>query len=126
MSREQSRTLKDVMEQVDGVDVHEKHGGKFRFRMYVTRQMRETSIEALDLTARSYNSLKRAGYGTVGELTDAILAGADIGRIRNCGTKSVREIKEKLFLLQYDCLPAERRERYLLETVGLNYGNICD
>jgi DNA-directed RNA polymerase subunit alpha len=51
-------------------------------------------IEALDLTVRSYNCLKREGIHTVGELITR--SEADLMDIRNFGQKSIDEVKEKL------------------------------
>ncbi len=82
--------------------------------------MSETPIEALDLSVRAYNSLKRAGYGTIGDLAEAIAGGTEISKIRNCGVKSRREIMEKLFLYQYSALPQEKRAKYILEVVRMN------
>ena len=53
-----------------------------------------TPIEALDLTVRSYNCLKREGIHTVGELITR--SEADLMDIRNFGAKSIDEVKEKL------------------------------
>jgi DNA-directed RNA polymerase subunit alpha len=64
--------------------------------------------------------LKRAGYSTIGELAEAISEGVTLGRIRNCGAKSSREIMEKLFLFQYNALPQEKREGYVKEVILLN------
>ncbi|PPK97564.1 DNA-directed RNA polymerase subunit alpha [Kineococcus xinjiangensis] len=51
-------------------------------------------IEALDLTVRSYNCLKREGIHTVGELVSR--SEADLLDIRNFGQKSIDEVKAKL------------------------------
>ena len=52
------------------------------------------AIEDLDLTVRSYNCLKRAGIGTVQELTEK--TEDEMSRVRNLGKKSLKEVKEKL------------------------------
>ena len=78
------------------------------------------SMDVLDLGVRSSNCLKRAGYITVGDLVRALSDGLDLKNIHNCGSKSIREIKEKLFLYQYYSMSKERREKYLLEVVLLN------
>ena len=52
------------------------------------------AIEDLDLTVRSYNCLKREGIHTVGELVAR--SEADLMDIRNFGSKSIDEVKEKL------------------------------
>ncbi|WP_369055780.1 DNA-directed RNA polymerase subunit alpha [Kineococcus terrestris] len=51
-------------------------------------------IEALDLTVRSYNCLKREGIHSVGELVSR--SEADLLDIRNFGQKSIDEVKAKL------------------------------
>ena len=53
-----------------------------------------TPIEALDLTVRSFNCLKREGVHTVGELISR--SEADLMDIRNFGSKSIEEVKDKL------------------------------
>lgn len=110
------------MNSMEGVDLHEKKGGRFRFPFYLDRQMEETSIESLDLSQRSYNSLKRAGFSTVGEVVESISSGTSLKAIRNCGDKSAREIMEKLFLLQYYSIRPEKQEEYLLDVVRMNKG----
>lgn len=52
-------------------------------------------IEDLDLTVRSYNCLKREGIHTVGELISR--SEADLMDIRNFGSKSIDEVKVKLY-----------------------------
>ena len=52
------------------------------------------SIDDLDLTVRSYNCLKRANISTVEELTQK--TEEEMGRVRNLGKKSLKEVKEKL------------------------------
>ncbi|OFL65328.1 MULTISPECIES: DNA-directed RNA polymerase subunit alpha [unclassified Brevibacterium] len=52
------------------------------------------AIESLDLTVRSYNCLKREGIHTVGELVSR--SEADLMDIRNFGSKSIEEVKQKL------------------------------
>lgn len=113
MSKNQSQTVMDIMNQIDGVRLHEKHGGKFRFRMYMTKSMIEAPIETLDLGVRAYNSLRRAGFSNIGELAEAVSSGTELKSIRNCGAKSVREIMEHLFLYQYNSLPMGRQDDYL-------------
>ena len=54
-------------------------------------------IEDLDLTIRSYNCLKREGVHTVGELVAR--SESDLLDIRNFGSKSIGEVKEKLAAL---------------------------
>ena len=120
MSKDQGQTMMEIMNQLDGVQLREKHGSSFKFRMHMTQSMSDTSLEALDLGVRAYNSLKRAGYNTIGDVVDAISSGSDLKSIRNCGKTSVREIMEHLFLYQYNSLPASKQDDYLIEVVQMN------
>lgn len=52
------------------------------------------AIEELDLTVRSYNCLKREGINTVAELIN--LSEDQLMNIRNFGSKSVDEVRDKL------------------------------
>ena len=119
MDRNQCQTVKNVISQMEGVEIKEKKGAKLRFRMYVTQKMMSMKLEDLELSVRAFHSLKRAGYDYVGDLLDALEQG-DLRHIRNCGATSIREIQERLFLLQYYSLPEKRREAYLKEVVELN------
>ncbi len=119
--KNQCQTAMEVMNQVEGVDLHEKKGSSFRFPMYMTKTMRESPLESLELGVRAYHCLKRAGFCTIGDVTDAIASGGELSRIRNCGKTSVREIMESLFLFQYHSLPESRKDEYLMEVVALNH-----
>jgi len=118
----QCRTVAEVMEQLPDVQVKEKHGSQLKFRMYMTREMQEAPLEVLDLGVRASHCLKRAGFKTVGEVVAAVASEEGIGGLRNCGAKSVREIKEHLFLYQYYMLPKDKQGSFLMEVVLLNTG----
>ena len=120
MSEKKTESLQKIMNSMEGVSLHEKKGGRFRFPFHLDRQMAETSIESLDLSQRSYNSLKRAGFSTVGDVVESISSGTSLKAIRNCGSKSAQEIMEHLFLLQYQSIKPEKREEYLLDVVRMN------
>ncbi len=120
MGKDQGSTMMEILNELEGVTLKEKRGGRFRFRMHLTPAMSDSSIEALDLGVRSYHSLKRAGYSSIGEVAEAIASGKELKSIRNCGNKSVREIMEHMFLFQYYSLKPEKREAYLREVVELN------
>jgi len=77
-------------------------------------------VSALDLTQRSYNCLKRNGIETVSELAEKINGIADLLAFRNLGQKSAKEIMFKLYLFQYQVLPAEKKQEYLQEVIELN------
>ncbi|MBI4770610.1 MAG: DNA-directed RNA polymerase subunit alpha [Chloroflexi bacterium] len=57
----------------------------------------ETPIEQLDLSVRVFNSLKRTGITSVGEVLDMLHRGPDaMLSIRNFGEKSLDELREKM------------------------------
>ena len=120
MNKDQSLTMMGLLNQLEGVQLRGKNSGTFKFRMHMTKSMSDSALEELDLSVRSYNSLKRAGYHTVGDVVDAISSSADLLKIRNCGKTSTREIMEKLFLFQYCSLPVSRQHDYLMEVVDIN------
>lgn len=55
---------------------------------------KDKTIDELELSVRSYNCLKRAGIGTIGELCDR--SEEDMKKIRNLGKKSLEEILQKI------------------------------
>ena len=69
----------------------------------------EMPIGELDLSVRVYNCLKRTGITTVGEVLEKLAKGdEEMLSIRNFGTKSLVELKEKLRVR--GLLPAEPEE----------------
>jgi DNA-directed RNA polymerase subunit alpha len=63
----------------------------------VSSEVYETPIEQLDLSVRVFNSLKRTGITTVGEVLDMLGKGEDaMLSIRNFGDKSLEELRDKL------------------------------
>jgi DNA-directed RNA polymerase subunit alpha len=63
----------------------------------LTSEVIETPIENLDLSVRVFNSLKRAGITTVGEVLDLLEKGDEaIMSIRNFGEKSLDELQAKM------------------------------
>ncbi len=63
----------------------------------LTSEVIETPIENLDLSVRVFNSLKRAGITTVGEVIELLEKGEEaIMSIRNFGEKSLDELRAKM------------------------------
>lgn len=72
-------------------------------------QVYDTPIEALDLSPRAYNSLKRAGVSKVGEVLD--MSEEALLNVRNFGRKSLDELRDRLILKGY--ISADRaREQF--------------
>ena len=61
---------------------------------FVSKDVIETPIEALDLTVRVFNALKRTGITTVGDVMELLDKGESaMLSIRNFGDKSLTELK---------------------------------
>jgi DNA-directed RNA polymerase subunit alpha len=79
---------KGLNEQAEGIEL-----GEARSELAVSPEL-AMPIEDLDLTVRSYNCLKREGINNVGELIN--LSEDQLMNIRNFGSKSVDEVRDKL------------------------------
>ena len=82
----------------------------------VSSEIYETPIEQLDLSVRVFNSLKRTGITTVGEVLDMLSKGEEaMLAIRNFGDKSLDELREKLrekgYLKDGDASPKVEAEK---------------
>ena len=63
----------------------------------ITSEVAETPIENLDLSVRVFNSLKRTGITTVGDVIELLDKGDEaVMSIRNFGDKSLTELNEKM------------------------------
>jgi DNA-directed RNA polymerase subunit alpha len=79
---------KELNEEAEGVEI-----GPAPVEIAASNEL-STPIEDLDLTVRSYNCLKREGINTVSELI--ALSEDQLMNIRNFGSKSVDEVRDKL------------------------------
>ena len=78
----------DILPDIIVTETHSTH---------VTNETAETPIENLDLSVRVFNSLKRTGVTTVGDVLDLLDKGDDaVKSIRNFGEKSLDELRDKL------------------------------
>ncbi len=77
----------------------------------LTSEIAETPVEALDLSVRVFNSLKRTGITTVGDVLDLLEKGdTAVMSIRNFGEKSLDELRLKMIekgYLKDDSISAE-------------------
>lgn len=63
----------------------------------IPSEVSDKPIEDLELSVRVYNSLKRTGISTIGDLLDMMEKnGGNLMSLRNFGEKSMTELKEKL------------------------------
>ena len=102
------------------IGVNRVKGKSMRFNIYMSEKLNNTDIEALELSVRSYNCLKRAGIMTIGDLCTKIHSSSELKMIRNCGSTSVTEIMDKLFYYHFMQIPEKRLEQYIEEVVKLN------
>ncbi len=63
----------------------------------ISNEAAETPIESLDLTVRVFNSLKRTGISTVGDVIELLSKGEEaMLSIRNFGEKSMTELRSRM------------------------------
>lgn len=60
----------------------------------------DADLEELELSVRSFNCLKRAGCNTVRDVLVLLEEDDNLRRVRNLGTKSEQEIREKVELFR--------------------------
>jgi DNA-directed RNA polymerase subunit alpha len=83
---------------------------------HLTSEIIETPIENLDLSVRVFNSLKRTGITTIGEVIDLLGKGDEaVMSIRNFGEKSLTELRQKMAEKGY--LEDEEEEEVIEELV---------
>ena len=64
----------------------------------MTSEVAEAPVESLDLSVRVFNSLKRTGITTVGDVLDLLDKGEQaVMSIRNFGEKSLDELRTKMY-----------------------------
>jgi DNA-directed RNA polymerase subunit alpha len=91
-----------MVESSTGMDADEREGSR-------PNQLYDKLIEELDLSVRVFNSLKRTGITTIGDVLDMLERGQDaMLAIRNFGEKSLDELVEKLKAKNY--LPNDSSE----------------
>ncbi len=63
----------------------------------MSSELADTPVESLDLSVRVFNSLKRTGIATVGDVLDLLEKGENaVMSIRNFGEKSLDELRQKM------------------------------
>ncbi len=68
----------------------------------LTSEVAETPVESLDLSVRVFNSLKRTGITTVGDVLDLLEKGDQaVMSIRNFGEKSLDELRQRMIEKEY-------------------------
>lgn len=113
----------DDWEDIDDGDVDDVYSDDERYTYASSDEniTDDTSIDELELSVRTYNSLRRAGIYTVGELRG--LKDEDLMKNRNLTRKVIEEVKERLSRLEEqqttEELTASDYSAMLDELVGL-------
>lgn len=92
-------------------------GGSVRVRIPIGARACETAIEDIDMSVRSFNALKRAGAGTVGDVVE-LIEGEGLLRIRNLGVKSRNEIKTRILVFAYERLTQAEKHQFFRDAAG--------
>ena len=77
------------------------------------------SIEEIQFTVRSYNSMKRAGLSTIGEVIES-LQDESLLQVRNLGKKSYCEIQTKILTYGYDRLSEREKIAFFRDVAERN------
>ena len=86
------RFIAGISEETLTVALEKESGGS-----RLASEVAETPVEALDLSVRVFNSLKRTGITTVGDVLDLLEKGEQaVMSIRNFGEKSLDELRDKM------------------------------
>ncbi|NLF00338.1 MAG: DNA-directed RNA polymerase subunit alpha [Anaerolineales bacterium] len=94
--KEAARILVSHLRLVAGLTVEEE-AAVVEEEPMLSSEVYEIPIEQLDLSVRVFNSLKRTGITTVGEVIEMLSRGDEaMMTIRNFGEKSLTELKERL------------------------------
>ena len=103
-----------------------EHKKFIRFNVYLSKKELDENLSVLDLSQRSINCLRRAGFNTMRDLLSAISVTGDerskekLLRLRNLGRKSAEEILLTIMCYQFQILSDRERTEYLQDIVRLN------
>lgn len=84
---------------------------------FINSETKAEDIESLGLSPRSFNSLKRNKIVTVGQITEVF---SNLASLRNVGTVSVKEIRQKTADYLYDAMNVVERKAFWREFISLN------
>jgi DNA-directed RNA polymerase subunit alpha len=95
---EAAKILVQHLSLIAGVSIEEVlQGGESEKGAGIPPEISDKPIEDLELSVRVYNSLKRTGISTIGDLLDMMEKnGGNLMSLRNFGEKSMTELKDKL------------------------------
>ncbi len=94
---EAAKILVQHLSLIAGVSIEDVLPGVDADSKGIPPEVSDKPIEDLELSVRVYNSLKRTGISTIGDLLDMMeKSGGNLMSLRNFGEKSMTELKDKL------------------------------
>lgn len=122
VAKEMNKYLKDITIQ----ELISKRKDMFHYKVKFNKIELANDIDALNLSQRSYNCLKRAGIYTIGDLINNYdtkpgeTSRSQLRKIRNLGSKSAEEIIMNLFYYHFMILPEADRAAYMEQLLQEN------
>ncbi len=116
------KTAAEMNHYLDGItvqDIISERKDRFRFKVEFSRDEMANDIDALNLSPRAYNCLRRSSVNTIGDLinnyrgTPEETTRSQLKKIRNLGAKSIEEIMIKLFYYHFTTVPVSKRAEYM-------------
>lgn len=107
--------IEDLMYVIGNSDIDGKKD--LQFPLTYTKEFAEMSIREIDLSERSKNSLCRASITNMKSIMDNV---ERIAKIRNCGTKSAKEIKTRFMQKWYETLDENQVAAFWEEFIIIN------
>ncbi|GEM_PF-1178779 len=95
-------------------------GKKFKVWFIMNDALMNSPIDAVDLSMRASNTLKRAGFITVGDMINSLQSFDDLHRFRGCGATTISEIHGKMFFFQYSLIDQNQRTSYMKKIMEIN------
>ena len=90
-------------------------GTNLKILIPISKTMRNSDIDELNLSIRSRNGLLRAGLNTVGKVCEKIMDERGLDQLRNIGRKSISEIKTVTLAEAYYRLNDAGKSRFWLD-----------
>ena len=124
---------KEMNKYLDGITIEDifillsQNKRVFHYQVHLTREQLRQDIEVLDLSTRSYNCLKRAGYNNLDSIVNGFntkkgeTSKKQLRKIRNLGINSADEIMIKLLNYQFMSLSDSKRKAYMDKILELNF-----
>ncbi len=121
--KEKQEAVNELIEAVEreglAVTLADVFGRRVSVSVPYSEQAFRVELDALDLSVRAINSLKRCGIFTLGGAAEAIMNGA-LPKIRNLGKKTENEIKTGILEFAYGQLSLREKKQFFLDLIEKN------